>query len=405
MASSSSPVIKDINWIKQSLQNAIELEFSTLPVYLSCMFSLKVQNYTVYNTVRSVAMEEMVHMAIAANLLSAIGGSPAIKNIKVSYPTRGLPGGVEPDLQIGLASFSKPQLQNFMRLEAPQFLIPELDLPEDYPTIGLFYNDIKKAIGDNAEQITAAIKKGGTSKQIGDTIGLPTFVFSANVDPVKMLCDGIDEIMEQGEGASAKKIITSTKFETEESHYAKFASLFYGHIYQKPKGLNKLTRKNEAKFFTGAPIGWPEVINTLAVPADGYAKALEKDPAGQTTGAYLAAFDTAFSDMLTTLDVVWNGPANATWKPIDPAAKGMIDYGVFTDVEGMEQNHHDLGSAVHGMLDFRVFSSFSITRMQISDSVIAQLPALYPDEIDFIKQYTDLTKPVFYGPRFINTNA
>jgi hypothetical protein len=57
----------DLAWIKANLQTAIELEFSTLPLYLSAMFSLEVQNYTAYNLIRSVAMEEMVHIAIAAN--------------------------------------------------------------------------------------------------------------------------------------------------------------------------------------------------------------------------------------------------------------------------------------------------------------------------------------------------
>ena len=56
--------IKDLDWIKSSLQSAIELEYSTLPLYLSSMFSLEVQNYTAYNTIRSVVMEEMVHMAL-----------------------------------------------------------------------------------------------------------------------------------------------------------------------------------------------------------------------------------------------------------------------------------------------------------------------------------------------------
>ncbi|WP_212567109.1 ferritin-like domain-containing protein, partial [Pseudomonas aeruginosa] len=61
------PAARDVVWIKHALQTAIELEYSTLPLYLSAMFSLEVQNYTAYNAIRSIAMEEMVHMAIAAN--------------------------------------------------------------------------------------------------------------------------------------------------------------------------------------------------------------------------------------------------------------------------------------------------------------------------------------------------
>src|SRR5687767_15842532 len=96
---------RDLAWIKQALQSAIELEYVTLPIYLSAMFSLEVQNYVAYNTIRSVAMEEMVHMAIACNMLAALGGSPRIKTIQIRYPVHGLPGGAEPDLhEIGRAS-------------------------------------------------------------------------------------------------------------------------------------------------------------------------------------------------------------------------------------------------------------------------------------------------------------
>lgn len=100
MTTSETPTTsRDLNWIKLALQSAVELECSTLPLYLSALFSLEVQNYTAYNVIRSVAMEEMVHLAIAANMLAALGGTPHLKDLKLSYPTKGLPGGTEPDLQ------------------------------------------------------------------------------------------------------------------------------------------------------------------------------------------------------------------------------------------------------------------------------------------------------------------
>ena len=75
---SSSVENRDLDWIKDVLQSAVELEHATLPLYLSTMFSLEVQNYTTYNLIRSVVMEEMVHMAISCNVLSALGGKPSI---------------------------------------------------------------------------------------------------------------------------------------------------------------------------------------------------------------------------------------------------------------------------------------------------------------------------------------
>lgn len=374
----SQPEVKDLDWIKKSLQSAVELEFSTLPLYLSAMFSLEVQNYSAYNIIRSVAMEEMVHMSIAANMLAALGGSPAIKNIKVAYPTKGLPGGCEPDLNIGLANFSKNQLKNFMRIEVPECLVGDLALPAKYPTIGVFYKSIKAAIRKNEDAVRAAVKKGGPANQVGDNIGFTKFLYDPTKDPIKMFCNGINEILEQGEGADSKDLLTSPDFETEASHYAKFAELYYGATYKKPKAINKVTKQNEPKFFKGTPISWPKVINTLCVPTDGYAKILALDPSAKDVSTALDAFDAAFSEMLSILDIVWNGPAATSWK--------------------------SLGAAVHKMVDFRVLSCFNIMRYQVPDNAIKQLSSLYPDEYSFLSEYTDLSKPVFYGPRFLNTN-
>lgn len=407
---------RDLQWIKAQLQNAIELEFSTLPLYLSSMFSLQVQNYSAYNIVRSVAMEEMVHMAIAANLLAAIGGTPAIRNINIPYPTHGLPGGAEPDLFVGITQFSKPQLKNFMRIEKPGFLIDQLQREETYPTIGKFYQDIKNALQANRSEVAEANKQATdpantqSSKQVPDSIGLPKFIYNKDIDPVDMLCAGIDEIMEQGEGTQTDSIVTNASFEYEESHYAKFASLFYGCAYRDPGDGQVLSNENEAEFFKGPAIGWPEVTNILALPSDGYAKILALDPngtdstSGTSVGAQLDAFDTAFSNMMMTLDLVWNPTHAGTWNPISPSANKMINYAVFQNTAHLQESVKGLGTAVHGMMDFRVFTSFNINKQQIPDTIIQQLPSLYPDEFDYLNEFTDLSKPVFYGPRFRNNN-
>jgi hypothetical protein len=385
-ATVATTTIKDINWIKNALQSAIELEYSTLPLYLSSMFSLEVQNYTAYNTIRSVAMEEMVHMAIACNSLSALGGSPKLRSMQIAFPTQGLPGGAEPDLHVGLASFSKNQLKNFLRIEMPDFLLKHENRDEAYPTISAFYSQIKEAIIANRDEVnqlaketSIRLKNGLPPNQVGDNIGFSTFNFQEGDDPVALLCAGIDEILEQGEGASCKDLITSSEFESEESHYAKFASLYYGAGYQKPAGDIELTPETEHLFFKGLAISWPEVINTLAVPSDGYDKLLALDPNGKTVETNLVAFDNGFSQMLDALETAWNGPSATSWKT--------------------------LGAAVHGMVDLRVLSCFNIMRSEIPQELIKQLPDLYPSEYEFMAKYTDFSKPVFYGPRFLNTNS
>ena len=369
---------RDLDWIKESLNTAIALECATLPLYLSAMFSLEVQNYTTYNSIRSVVMEEMVHMAIAANMLAALGGAPRIKDLDLAYPSQGLPGGAEPDLYVGLAQLSKRQLENFMRLEMPAFLLPKKYKMEKYPTISALYGAIKKALEDNADAVRAAVKAGSKANQVGDNIGFTTFVYDPNVDPLPQLVAGIDEILEQGEGASSGNLFAGEGSDDEESHFGKFAEIYYGARYQEPSEKTEMTRENLAVFFQGRPIPWPVVMNTLAVPADGYAKILALDPNASKVEHDLAAFDGAFSDILAKLDDAWNGPAESMWPT--------------------------LGKAVDTMTSLRVLSCFNIVRYQVPGDALGRLAELYPDEFERLAAYTDLAKPVFYGPRFLNTN-
>jgi len=367
---------RDLHWIKGALQSAIELEWSTLPVYLSALFSLEVQNYTAYNLIRSVVMEEMVHMATAANILAALGESPRIKTIRLSYPVQGLPGGAEPELRVGLAQLSHRQLENFMTIERPEFLLRQMYQDQHYPTISVFYDGIRSAIRDNAAAVREAVKRGGPANQVGDNIGISSISATSSVDPVEQILAGIEEIIEQGEGASRGTLFTGEGSEDEESHYAKFAELYYGASFEEPRPPMELTRATEREFFQGHIIPWPKVINTLAVPTDGYARILALDPNAAQVEADLRKFDAVYSSLMAALDAVWNGPPADSFKT--------------------------LGEAVADMMKMRVLCCFRIMRHQIPTDIVGQLAELYLDEFPYLDEYTDLHKPVYYGPRFLN---
>jgi Ferritin-like len=374
---------RDLEWIKANLQTAIALEHATLPLYLSSMFSLKIQNFTAYNALRSVAMEEMVHMSIACNMLAALGGSPQIKNLDPGFPTVGLPGGVEPDLALRPAKLSPAQLQTFMRVEVPAFLLPPEHQAESYPTIADLYSSIDSAIDDNADAVRAAMKEVASSQQhanqVGDDIGFTTITYVDGEDPLPQLHAGIHEIIEQGEGSPTRTLHADAASEGEASHYCKFAELYYGQTYQTPTPDVELTPETEPQFFRGYPVPFPEVANVLALPKDGYAAILAEDPDTAVVSKALAGFDTAYTAMLTALDAVWNGPAATAWPT--------------------------LGDAVKGMGGLRVPACFQIIPHQIPPDVVAKLPTLYPDEHEALAGLTDLDQPVFYGPRFFNLNT
>ncbi|MBV9719250.1 MAG: ferritin-like protein [Candidatus Eremiobacteraeota bacterium] len=373
---------KDLAWIQGRLQDAIALEYSTQPLYLAAMFSLKVQNYTAYNWIRAVVMEEMVHMGIAANILAAIGGAPQIAKLCVTFPSTGLPGGAEPDLVVGPARYSPSQLENFLRIECPSFLLDERRRDQPETTISGFYSELREAIVANRSAVNAAAvavaKKGPPPSQVGDNIGLPR-ISAVDGDIVEPLCAAIQEIVEQGEGTAHGSLITGPRSEGEKSHFVRFAELYFGREYEHPHGLPPPTRDELKARFSGMPIHPPGVINTLAVPKDAYATILAIDPNAAAAQADLDAFDTQLSAILAQLDTVWNGPPDGSWKT--------------------------LGGAVAVMMKLRVISCFNVELHEIPRAAIAQLRHLYPDEYDYLDHYTDLKAPCFYGPRFINKNC
>ena len=68
------------------LRAALQLEFSTIPPYLSAAFSLGPNNGQIYQLILRVAKEEMLHMTVVANLMNAIGIAPDFRGAVPAYP-------------------------------------------------------------------------------------------------------------------------------------------------------------------------------------------------------------------------------------------------------------------------------------------------------------------------------
>ena len=82
--------VNTLDDLREHLQWAIELEHSTLPPYLCALYSIKPgTNQAAVSAITSVFIEEMLHMTLAANLLNAVGGAPALDKADFipRYPT------------------------------------------------------------------------------------------------------------------------------------------------------------------------------------------------------------------------------------------------------------------------------------------------------------------------------
>ncbi|UIP30185.1 ferritin-like protein [Photobacterium sp. TLY01] len=290
--------ISEVSELREYLQSAIELEHATVPVYLTGLFSLKqAQNVEAGNIVRSVVIEEMLHMSIACNVLNAIGGAPQINkpDFVPTFPGP-LPMGVGEDrgLIATLAPLTKEQVKTvFMAIEEPE---NPIDIPvtrmlqadANYATIGEFY----QAIIDKIVQLGNSIFTGDPSRQLADTKWFPADELWAVTD-VETACSALKLIVEQGEGSSK----SPTDEEGELAHYYRFAEIYYG------KRLVKDASSPVGWSFSGEPVPLnPEDVYNLRHNAKA-----QDYPEGSVARRYAEQTNYTYSSLLNSLHHTFNG--------------------------------------------------------------------------------------------------
>ncbi|HVI47308.1 MAG TPA: ferritin-like protein [Chitinophaga sp.] len=230
-----NPVYMDLDSkedLLRALQTAIELEHSTIPPYLYALYSIRQGcNTEVAGLIRSVAVEEMLHMALVANIMISIGGSPNINHNRFvpKYPGS-LPGGLCPGLTVRLRRCSIEQIRDcFMAIEEPEgavlerFRASQASFAPDQHlyTIGWFYGEVKKALKvlSDSNQITF----GNIDKQVSKWSGMGTLYTIGSLDDA---LKAIDEILDQGEGKKSDDPMTG---QGDLAHYYKFSEIVAGH--------------------------------------------------------------------------------------------------------------------------------------------------------------------------------
>ena len=270
---------RDLDWLKASLQSAVELEFATLPVYLSGLWSIKDPSSEVFSLVDSVIREEMLHLGLACNLLKAIGGSPEI-NVP-SYPGE-LPGGVRPGLRVFLAGLSLESVAMYMEIEKPEN--PLALEAETFATIGLFYD----AILDAFQRLSPSLSADG---QLSSELHVPnpSGTGSALTEPLLMptslaqVQEAIATIKDQGEGTSTSP--NAPEFGGELAHFYRFGEIHAGHRLIKVDGQFK---------FAGDPVPFPPCEDVAEVPPEGYPDLQEA-----------RNFDQKFTELVKLLEQAW----------------------------------------------------------------------------------------------------
>ena len=195
--------ITDVASLRRHLQWAIEVEHSTIPPYEYAMFSVVDPDSPAGTSIKYVAREEMLHAALAANLLTAVGGSPRFIGASVPrYPGPMPHHDPAQPLILHLAPASVELVRDvFLRIEQPgePGALPEADR---YETLAQFY-----------EAIGAGLARLGDEVFTGDPIRQVTKSYAGHgggaLFPITDLDSAllaIEEIVEQGEGTHTSAV-------------------------------------------------------------------------------------------------------------------------------------------------------------------------------------------------------
>ncbi|GLY47695.1 ferritin-like domain-containing protein [Lentzea sp. NBRC 102530] len=230
--------IESLEDLRRHLQWAVELEHSTIPPYLCALYSLDPgRNAEAAQVVGSVLAEEMLHLALAANLLNAVGGTPRLDSpaLLPAYP-HPLPHS-DNSFQVHLTPFGPEALETFLRIEQPATVDapPEAD---SYETIGQFYAAVEQGLRRLCDDLgEEAVFSGDPARQVGEFHLRGGGGAVLPVHDLKSALAALTEITEQGEGAARTDVWDGDRDvfhpEREEvAHYYRFQELKHGRRYQ-----------------------------------------------------------------------------------------------------------------------------------------------------------------------------
>ena len=240
--------------LRAHLQAGVELELLLIPPYLCALFSLEQgSNREAALIIRSVVIEEMLHLTLAANVLNAVGGKPVLTDRKWvgHYPTQ-LP--FHTPLAVDIRPFDDTALSTFLAVEHPGYPIGSASPPpaaptgaatprllslgdsggEEYPTIGAFYTAIQEGLRHLVDKLGVdEVFIGHEDRQVGPE---QYYASGGELRVVRGPDDAhaaLEEIIEQGEGELTLPP-PGEKFDPDRdlAHFYRFNELRMGRRYQ-----------------------------------------------------------------------------------------------------------------------------------------------------------------------------
>jgi len=210
------------------LIEAAQIEHMIMCQYLYACFSLKTdpdEGLTAeqaeavarwQETMTGIAIEEMLHLALVMNVMTAIGAAPSLSRPNFPRHSEFLPPGVE----FALLPFGADALTHFLYLERPEGMermdaaefVPAAPPPEPvgqaevmpriqgFSTVGHLYRGIEQGLSDLADRLGQRVLFVGEprAQATPDRFRWPQLIAVTDLASARA---ALDEIIEQGEGA------------------------------------------------------------------------------------------------------------------------------------------------------------------------------------------------------------
>jgi len=294
------PAITTLASLRQHLQVAMQVEHATIPPYFTAWVSIPAgTNLEAAAIIRSVMLEEMLHLTQAANLLNAVGGRPKLtgRGFVPRYPHR-LPHSGN-TFEVSVERLSRPALRTFLKIERPERKGAKPE-PGHFHTLGQFYEAVAQAIDTLCERLGEdRVFCGDPARQVQPT----QYYGSGSLYVVTDRASAhraIAEIVEQGEGAPGhifdgdRKILGDGEGE-EVAHFYRFLELLEGRSF---------TRRDTAR---SGPTGAKIPVDFAAMyPLRPNAHASHY-PRGSAHRAALQRFASSYRALLVALERSFNG--------------------------------------------------------------------------------------------------
>lgn len=307
--------ITTIESLKEHLQAALWVEFSTIPPYLTALYSIKDKSSYAYQVIRGVALEEMLHCNLVANLMNAIDAKPRFYGEEMpAYPTY-IPGHAAggPFIQLMAASQTLMR-ETFMAIEKPAPMAAPQE-SSNFQTIGQFYKAIEMGFENCVKRYgEEAVFSGKREKQRGDF-----YIGSGGGRPIIVTCLktaklAILEIVQQGEGAETptQDLVAKQPWGAK-NHYGMRSDNTYGPIMGVPFELSHY-RKFELLANGTVPLGdvYPMQANPKAENYTGDAAQLAH------------VFNHCYSLMLIALEAAFDDHRRSFFTVVFPIMQNVL---------------------------------------------------------------------------------